>query len=301
MVAWRLAALWLGLIAATPVPEARGGGGEVVANRLDVVDEPDEAGYASGELRAGDRVAVVADAPPGWLAIAPPLGAFDWVDASAIRPGPDGAGEVIKDRAAVRSGSPGTRMPGPPRDPLSRGATVRLLDRDLLDVGRGRSATSWRAIAPRVGEVRYVRAEGVRLDPAAEPAPAVDDRVRPAQFGGGDDPARRFEEAIRRSRARDHEVAQVRQRLADARSSTDRGYDAKGLLQASSRRVDGERVHALIGPEGVPIAYLAIPPGIPATRLLARKVGVRGEVHYSETLRARLITVRDLEALDRTR
>jgi len=304
MVAWRLAALWLGLIAAASVPEARGAGGEVVAGRLDVLDEPDEAGFASGELRAGDRVSVVAEARRGWLAIAPPRDAFDWIDASAVRSGPDGGGEVVQARAAVRSGCPEARMPGPPRPSLPRGAAVRLLDRPSLATGRGRSARTWLAIAPPTGEVRYVRAEGVRVDstPAADATPPIaDEVVRPAQFGGDSDPTRRFEEALRRSRNRDHEVALARQRLADARTVTERGYDAKGLLQASSRQVEGQRVHALIGPEGVPIAYLSIPLGISTTRLLARKVGVRGEVHYNESLGARLITVRDLDALDRPR
>jgi hypothetical protein len=305
MVAWRLAALWLGLIAAASVPEARGAGGEVIVDRLAVLDEPDDAGYVSGEMRRGQRITVVAEGRPGWLAIAPPRDAIDWVDASAVRAGPDGEGEVVEARAAVRSGCVDARMPGPPRPSLPRGATVRLLDHPRLTSGRGRSERTWLAIAPPTGEVRYIRADGVRLDPSpsADPAPAPksDDRVRPAQFAGGDDPILRFEEAIRRSRRRDQEVSLARQKLAEARTGTERAYDARGLLQASSRKVDGQRVHALIGPEGVPIAYLSIPPGIPAARLLARKVGVRGEVHFNESLGTRLITVRDLDALDKPR
>ena len=89
--------------------------------------------------------------------------------------------------------------------------------------------------------------------------------------------------------------------MALARTTTERGYDARGMLQASSRKVDGQKVHVLIGPEGTPVAYLAIPPGIPASRLLTRKVGVRGEVHFDESLGARLITVKDLDPLDRPR
>jgi hypothetical protein len=303
MVAWRLAALWLGLIAAASVPEARAADGEVIADRLEVLDEPDDAGYASGELRRGHRITVVAEGRPGWLAIAPPLDAFDWVDAAAVRVGPDGGGEVVEARAAVRSGCADARMPGPPRPSLPRGVTVRLVDHPRLTTGRGRSEKTWLAIAPPVGEVRYVRADGVRLDPSpsTDRAPKLDERVRPAQFAIDDDPVRRFEEAIRRSRRRDQEISQVRQSLAEARTSTERGYDARGLLQASSRQVEGQRVHSLIGPEGVPIAYLSIPPGIPAARLLARKVGVRGEVHFNESLGARLITVRDLDALDKPR
>lgn len=300
MVALRLAACWLGLIAPATVPEARGAGGVVVVDRLDVLDGPDDAAYASGELRRGDRVATVEGGRPGWLAIAPPPDAFDWVDAAAIRALGDGRGEVIVDRAAIRSGCADARMPGPPREPLPRGAAVRLIDRPPLEIAPGRGSRSWRAIGPTPGQVRYVRAEGIRPDPPEPPA-AVDLRVQPAQFGRDADPAARFEDALRRSRERDEEVAQVKLTLAHARTGTDRGYDARGLLQASSRQVDGEKVHALIGPQGVPIAYLAIPPGIPTTRLLSRKVGVRGDVHYNEALGARLITVRDIDTLDKPR
>src|SRR4051812_2826356 len=105
MVALRLAALWLGLIAPAGVPEARGAGGEVIVDALEVLDEPDDSGYASGELKRGDRVSIVPGGKSGWLAIAPPTDAFDWVDASTIRADPDGRGEVVADRALLRSGA----------------------------------------------------------------------------------------------------------------------------------------------------------------------------------------------------
>ncbi|WP_435008102.1 hypothetical protein P12x_005377 [Tundrisphaera lichenicola] len=306
MVAWRLAALWLGLIAAASVPEARGAGGVVIVDRLEVMDEPDPASYASDTLREGERVVLLGDGPPGWLAIRPPRDAFDWVDASAVRVGPDGGGEVVEARAAVRTGCAEAKLPGPPRPSLPQGTALRMVDRPPLALGRRKSSSTWLAIVPPVGEIRFVRAEGVRLDPApiSEPAPPpeTDGHVRPAQYGGtDDDPVRRFEEAIRRSRSRDQDVALARRTLADARTATERAYDARGLLQASSRKVDGQKVHALIGPEGVPVAYLSIPPGLPAFRLLARKVGVRGDVRYNESLGARLITVRDMDALDQPR
>ena len=303
VVSW-LAALWLGLIAPASVPEGREGRGEVVVDVLEVFDEPDVSAYTSGELRRGDRVAVASDAKPGWLAIEPPADAFDWVDASAIRVEGEARGRVSADRAPVRSGADGARMPGPPRPPLPRGAVVRLLDRPPLTIGEGAKARTWRAIAPPEGEVRYVRPEGIRLDPIAT-SKTEDPRVQPAQSdrGGGEssDAVARFEEALRRSRAIDAQVEESRRKLSLARTITERGYDAKGMLQASARKVDGMKVHSLIGPEGVPIAYLSIPPGISASRLLTRKVGVRGEVHFNEALGARLITVRDLDPLDRPR
>ena len=65
------------------------------------------------------------------------------------------------------------------------------------------------------------------------------------------------------------------------------------------RQVDGRRVYALIGPEGVPVAYLDIPAGLDARPVLAKRVGVRGSVSYDEHLGSRLIAVRDLEALEK--
>jgi len=366
MVALRLAALWLGLIAPASVPEGREPGGEVVADALEVLDEPDDSAFSSGELRRGDRVTLVSDHRGGWLTIAPPDDAFDWVEGSGLKDRGDGSAEVIVDRAAARSGCPGARMPGPPRRPLPRGAVVKLLDRPALTLGQGPKARTWRAIAPGAGAVRYVRADGVRLDPRPEPTPPVPDDLRRASMAGDDPPglaaelatidalrrsiksgpveqwdleparrryeallstlggspgaatvrarldrvarevelassARRFDELVRASRRRDAEVARIGEDLAEARAGTERSYDARGLLQASSRRVDGQKVHALIGKDGLPIAYLSIPPGIPVPPLLSKKVGVRGDVHYSEILGARLITVRDLDPLDKTR
>ncbi len=301
MVSSWLAAFWLGLIASAGLPD----GGVVVAP-LEILDEPDDSAYASGELATGDRVVVVPGAGPGWLAIEPPDGAFDWIEAAAIRDEGDGRGVVEAVRAAVRTGADRARMPGPPRPALLRGTALRLLDRPALTIGSGAKARTWRAIAAPADEVRYVRRDGIRLDP--RPASAVVDPEVQAARGerGGetrppDDPTARFEEALRRSRMLDHEVAEARWALAVARTSVERGYDASGRLQASSRKVDGLKVHALIGPEGVAIAYLKIPLGVPAASLLNRKVGVRGEVHFDEALGNRLITVRDLDPLDRAR
>lgn len=262
-------------------------------------------------------------------------------------------------------------MPGPPRAVLDRGASVTLLDRPPLVVG----STTWVAIAPTPGDVRYVRTEGVAWErdaPASasasrpEPSPETRAVFEPGPAGGAipglapalaaevaqaeaehraaltapverwqldavrrryealarrvTDPAqasalreridrvaaheeiarsaRRFQALLERSRRRDREVATVRRQLAEVDRPQRRPFVAEGLVQASSREVDGRRVYALIGPEGSPIAYLDVPPGLDARHVLARRAGVRGTVRYSETLGARLIAVRDLEPLE---
>ena len=97
---------------------------------------------------------------------------------------------------------------------------------------------------------------------------------------------------------RDAAIARTQRSVALARSGSDRGYDAQGLLQPSSRRSQGQKVLALVGPEGRTTSYLAIPPGVSVGRYLAHRVGVRGVVHFDEGLGARLISVRDLELIE---
>jgi hypothetical protein len=80
-----------------------------------------------------------------------------------------------------------------------------------------------------------------------------------------------------------------------------RPYNIVGLIQASSRKVGGQKVFALIGRDGSTEAYLDIPPGIDVKGLMTHRVGVRGAVRYDEALRSRVISVRELEALDAER
>jgi hypothetical protein len=362
---WRLIALALGLLG-TPGPGVPAVA-EVAVDGIDVFDEADERSFAPQRLRRGDRVTVVEDRRDGWLAIEPPPGSLGWIEQGAIREAPGGTeAKVVVPRAVVRSGHPDARMPGPPRLTLTRGATVVLLNRPPLTIGRGASSRTWRAIAPTSREVRHVRAEGVARI-AAEPAPEMRaayapppapteglpadvaeeirrieashrallrapieqwrldpirqryqallrrvadsasgqairarlDRVERQEAAARD--SRAFQDALDRSRRRDQEVAQLLRRAAQSEGSSERPYDAEGLVQPSSRTVDGQKVFALIGTEGTTLAFLDIPPGLDARPLVARRVGVRGIVHYDENLRARLISVRDLEPLDARR
>ena len=113
--------------------------------------------------------------------------------------------------------------------------------------------------------------------------------------------ARAFRAILERSRRRDREVAAIRSRMVNDDRRTSRPYDAEGLMQPSARKINGQKVFALIGPEGTTQAYLEVPAGLDASPLLSRRVGVRGEIHYSDSLRARLITVRDLDPLEEVR
>ena len=113
--------------------------------------------------------------------------------------------------------------------------------------------------------------------------------------------ARAFQAILERSRRRDREVAAIRSRLVDDDRRLARPYDAEGLMQPSARKINGQKVFALIGPEGTTQAYLEVPAGLDASPLISRRVGVRGEIQYSDALRARLISVCDLDPLEEDR
>jgi hypothetical protein len=102
--------------------------------------------------------------------------------------------------------------------------------------------------------------------------------------------ARRFEMLVRESRSRDSSRPVRRPTEPDAALA----YDAVGMLQPSSKLVDGQQVYSLVGENGTPTAYLSVRPGIRAERYLSSYVGVRGQVHYDSYLRNRVIDVEDL-------
>ena len=110
--------------------------------------------------------------------------------------------------------------------------------------------------------------------------------------------ARSFSRILETSRRRDRLVASKRRQLADLEKPQRRPYLAEGLIQPSSRQVNGHKVFALIGPEGRPVAYLDIPPGLDARSVMSKRVGVRGAIHFDETLSAQLIAVRDIDSLE---
>lgn len=111
------------------------------------------------------------------------------------------------------------------------------------------------------------------------------------------DAARRVRSLLLQGQGRDFQSVPSQPGTGSATWKSEVEHDAIGLLQRSNRIVGGVRVYALIGRDGSAIAYLKMPPGINTERLLAREVGVRGEVGYDGDLRARVIDVRELEVL----
>jgi hypothetical protein len=174
----------------------------------------------------------------------------------------------------------------------------------------GRVDATYRAIltAQPIGQWRFetVRAAYQAILKRAGDNPAVEEALRDrlarvTRHEQAAQAARTIESILARSRRRDAEVAQVQQRLAAAEVGHARAYSAIGVVQPSSRMVEGRKLHALIGSNGSTLAYLDIPPGLELDPLMSRRVGVRGATHYNPDLGARLITVRDLEAIESRR
>ncbi len=368
----------------------------VATDTLVVLEEPDDAAFATGRLRRGDPVVIRREDPDGWLAIEPPKGAFSWIEKAAIEELGDGWARVVARAAAVRPGSAAARLPGATWTILRQGSEVRLLDRSPLVLRQPEARRRvWYAIDPPPDELRYVRAEGVAgfdaaeladadgsdlptltfpiepepdrrtllasertgpIDPAfATAGPAVDPRALSPAFAAelardeaghravlvlpmeswrldqvrqdyrrllglaatpqeravaqsrldqvdrqeaASQAAREVAAILDRSRRRDAEVQAIHSRLATFARATESPFSARGLLHRSSKILDGQKAYVLIGRDGTAQAYLQVPPGLDAEAFVARRVGVRGDAHYSESLRSRVIWVRDLEALD---
>jgi hypothetical protein len=230
-----------------------------------------------------------------WLAIAPPSGEFRHIRADGVAWMPTAPPESPEPAPladpAIRAASlpPGSR-PGPAPDCAAEIASIEASHRAILAA----PVDQWRlepirqryqALLRNVTDSASGNAIRARLD-------LVERQERMARS------ARTIGTILERSRRRDAEVALLRRRLAQLERPSDRPYDVEGLIQPSSRQVDGQRVFALIGPDGSTVAYLDIPPGLDVRPLVARRVGVRGTIRYNENLRARLIAVRDLEPLD---
>jgi hypothetical protein len=233
-----------------------------------------------------------------WRAIAPPAGDVRHVHAAGVRIGsrPPIAANTVQGpapRAEVQVGYAPPETPAPlplspdVSDTMSR---IESLHRAILQA----PVEEWRldevrqryeALLKTVTDSTSGNAIRSRLDEVARQEAIAQD-------------ARQIETLLARSRRRDATVALHERRLVDAQKPQARPFDDVGLIQASSRKVGGERVFALIGRDGATQAYLDIPPGIDVKELMTHRVGVRGSARYDEALRARVISVREVEALD---
>jgi hypothetical protein len=237
-----------------------------------------------------------------WLAIVPPADQVSYVRAEGVRwltptPPVPPAAEVrasyeqpmpLNQAAKQRSSAPSSWPPGV-------SAELQRIDGIYQVIIASQPIEQWRFETVRAGYQDLLKRAGEQ--------PELEEVLRTrlnrlTQHEQAAKAARTIESILAKSHRRDSEVAAVRKDLARLERTRARSYDAVGFIQPSARKVDGHKVFALIGGQGSTIAYLDIPPGLDPEPFLARRIGVRGQTHFSEDLGTRLITVRDMESID---
>lgn len=243
-------------------------------------------------VRLVDRPPVAIGQGPGaglWYAVVPPDAASCYVRDHGLREIPRTQG--VPERLAsylVPKDDPKAEGSLPP---AVAGEMARLddLHRTIL---KSQPIDRWRFEDVRAGYQAILKQSGD--NPAVEEAL----RSRLARLTRHEQAAaaaREFCEVLDRSRRRDGEIAWLGRRLAAVDAYRTVTYQGIGIVQPSSRLLDGRKLHALIGADGRTVAYLDIPPGLDLEAVGLRRVGVRGAVHFNQDLGTRLITVRDVE------
>jgi hypothetical protein len=274
-------------------------------------------GPPKGELQGGRLVQLVGRPAlrlgqgaekPAWLAIVPPPEQSFYVHAEGVRwSAPEEAPPAAEIRASydqpIAAPSPtnalsGTPTSSPPNWPLEVSQELERLDGVFRVTVASQPVAQWRFESVRSGYQSLLKRAGDRLDLEE----AIRTRLaRVTQHEQAARAARTIESILEASHRRDDEVTAARRQLTHLARARARAYDAVGFIQPSAHLVDGRKVFALIGREGKTIAYLDIPPGLDPEPFLASRVGVRGRAHFSEDLGTRLISVRDLESVERNR
>ena len=193
-------------------------------------------------------------------------------------------------RIAQETVEPGIDSQIPP--PPEVAAELGRIESDHRRALRG-SLETWR-LEPVCAAYRQLLA--AQASPAARDAvqARLDQAERQARLAKD---ARTLRSLLEQSRRLDPVLKGTRALLHGPARSTARDFDARGLLQPSSKQVEGQHLFALIGPDGVTVAYIDVPPGLDADRLVGHQVGVRGKPRPRLDLSARLLEVQDLEDL----
>ena len=231
-----------------------------------------------------------------WFAIVPPAEAACYVRAEGLRDAPrrEGISEVLAAYLVPEGDDPKGRGPLPESLPPNVAAEIGRVDAMHRAILVEQPVEHWRLDTVRADYQAILKRSGD--NPSVEEAL----RGRLARVTRDEQAAaaaREFQEILARSRRRDAQVARLQQRLAAVDRHRTVTYHAVGVVQPSSRIVNGRKLNTLVGADGKTVAYLDIPPGLDVESLGAQRVGVRGVVHYNQELGTRLITVRDLEPI----
>ena len=136
--------------------------------------------YPTNRLAQGARVLVLEERSDGWLGIQPPPGSFSWINVNQVeRIVPAQSNWVVKnDNAPVLIGGDVVQArPTVEGIRLARGTQVRVIGQEVRDT----DGSVWLPIDPPAGEIRYLRAETVKVEPGAIVQPQATPPVRVAE------------------------------------------------------------------------------------------------------------------------
>ena len=236
-----------------------------------------------------------------WCAILPPPDVVFYVRSDGTRPIEAPQKKSAEPQAVYLAARYATSVAeNPPLEGVSAAvaAEIKTVDATHHSIRTNQSIAQWRLDAVRSSYQAILKRAG--NDPHVEEAV----RVRLAQVTRDEQAAlaaKTIEDILGQSHRRDQEVATQKRRVAAAGRSHARTFSAVGYMQASIEKIEGRKLYVLIGKDGSTLAYLDIPPGLDIDRMVAHRVGVRGDPHYNEELGSRLITVRDLETMESRR
>lgn len=158
----------------------------------------------------------------------------------------------------------------------------------------GQPVEAWRFEPVRAGYEGLLKAHA---EDAALQAEIGRRLARLSRLERASEAARKVEAILGKSHRRDQNLSLLKQSLVDEEKGKAHAFKAIGMIQPSSKRIEGRKLYVLIANNGSRRAYLDIPPGIDADRLIAHRVGIRGDVNYDDDLGSRVISVRDVEEL----
>ena len=149
---------------------------EMVINvaEVEVRSGPSKEYFPTTKLRGGQRVLVLRESSkqPGWLAIAPPPGSFSWINAKHVKQVNANTGYVDPQDGAPVPVLPGSSLinkaPNVEAVKLQPGHLVVILDKPYKS-----DSGTWLPIKPPPTEVRFIPADAVRAQFAAQPFPGA--------------------------------------------------------------------------------------------------------------------------------
>ncbi len=165
MRTWLPPMVLFSLVAFSQCVHAQGYPAEMVVTvaEVEVRSGPTKEYYATSKLKYGDRVLVRGESKmqAGWLAIAPPLGSFSWINAKSVKPTSDPRTGIVDAPDGVKL-RPGSSVSNKPPDvdtvTIAHGSIVTILDK----AKQAPDGTAWLPIQAWQTESRYIPGEAVQ-------------------------------------------------------------------------------------------------------------------------------------------